>query len=263
MTPSPESASPRRVLVWDAPVRVFHWLLAASFLGAFVTAESERWRLVHVSLGYTVAGLVLWRLVWGVMGTRHARFSSFVRGPGAVMTYLRSLLGNRAEHHVGHNPAGGWAIVALLTGSAVLTLTGWATYQDLGPGWLEDLHEGLGNGLLALVAVHVLGVVVSSRLHRENLVRSMLDGRKDADASQGISRAWPSLAALMVVAVLGFWGWQATQAPDAGGAFLAGDPSQQVQGARTGQGDGREQGRSERRERHEHRERHGATSGRD
>lgn len=204
-----------RVLVWDAPVRVFHWLLAASFIGAFVTAESERWRLVHVTLGYTVGGLVLFRLLWGLVGTRHARFAAFVRGPRAVAGYLRSLLSGTPQHTVGHNPAGALAIVGLLGGALLLVGSGWATYNDLGPGFLEDLHEGLGNGLLALVVVHVLGVIVSSRLHGENLVRAMVTGHKQGTPEEGIRHAWRSLAVLMLAAVLGFWGWQYNQAPDA------------------------------------------------
>jgi cytochrome b len=204
-----------RVLVWDAPVRVFHWLLAASFIGAFVTAESERWRLVHVTLGYTVGGLVLFRLLWGLVGTRHARFAAFVRGPRAVAGYLRSLLSGNPQHTVGHNPAGALAIVGLLGGALLLVGSGWATYNDLGPGFLEDLHEGLGNGLLALVVVHVLGVIVSSRLHGENLVRAMVTGHKQGTPDEGIRHAWRSLAVLMLAAVLGFWGWQYNQAPDA------------------------------------------------
>ncbi len=208
------ATTPRRVLVWDAPVRVFHWLLAASFIGAYLTAESERWRLVHVSLGYTVGALVVFRLLWGLLGTRYARFASFVRGPRAVFRYLRSLPGGRAEHHVGHNPAGALAIVGLLVAALVIAASGWAVYNDLGGDWLEDLHEVAANAMLALVAVHVLGVIVSSRLHHENLVRSMVDGRKQALPGEGIASAWRSVAALMVVAVAGFWTWQWTQAPD-------------------------------------------------
>ena len=93
-------------LVWDLPVRLFHWLLVLCFAGAWLTAESEHWRLVHVTLGYTMAALVAFRIVWGLLGTRYARFSSFVRGPSAVLAYLRSLSGPKPEHHTGHNPAG-------------------------------------------------------------------------------------------------------------------------------------------------------------
>jgi cytochrome b len=116
---------------------------------------------------------------------------------------------------VGHNPAGALAIVGLLGGALLLVGTGWATYNDIGPGALEELHEGLGNALLALVAVHVLGVIVSSRLHGENLVRAMVTGHKQGTPEEGIRHAWRSLAVVMLAAVLGFWGWQYTQAPDA------------------------------------------------
>lgn len=213
MTLETSTPTPRAVLVWDAPVRVFHALLAASFIGAYVSAESERWRLLHVSLGYTVGALVVFRLLWGLLGTRHARFANFVRGPRAVARYLRSLVDGQAEHHVGHNPAGALAIVGLLAAALVIVASGWAIYNDVGGGWLEELHEGAANAMLALVFVHVAGVIVSSRLHHENLLRSMLDGRKQALPADGISHAWRSLAALMVVAVAGFWSWQWTQAP--------------------------------------------------
>jgi cytochrome b len=216
-SPAQPDASPRRVLVWDAPVRVFHWLLAASFIGAFLTAESERWRLVHVTLGYTVGGLVVFRVLWGLLGTRHARFADFVRGPRAVVAYLKSLFGGGAAGHpVGHNPAGAWAILGMLAGSALIVASGWASYQEIGGEWLEELHEGAANAVLALVFVHVAGVIVSSWRHHQNLVRSMIDGRQFGRPEDGIRSAWRSLAALMVVAVLGFWSWQWTQAPDPG-----------------------------------------------
>jgi cytochrome b len=215
-------AKPTSILVWDAPVRVFHWLLAACFIGAFVTAESERWRLLHVTLGYTVGGLVVFRLLWGLLGTRYARFRSFVRGPRAVKAYLLSLWRGQAPHSVGHNPAGALAIVGLLAAALVLVASGWATFQGLGGGWLEDLHEGVANAMLALVAVHVVGVAVSSRLHHENLVRAMVTGRKQGTPEDGIRQAWRSVAALMVVAVAGFWTWQLLQAPDAGATFAQG-----------------------------------------
>src|SRR5581483_3604771 len=103
-----------KVLVWDVPTRVFHWLLALSFVGAFATAESERYRDVHVLLGYTVAGLIAFRLAWGLVGTRYARFRAFAFGPRRVLTYVKSLFGRAPQHYVGHNPAGSVAIYALL-----------------------------------------------------------------------------------------------------------------------------------------------------
>lgn len=211
----------REVLVWDAPVRVVHWLLVASFLGAFVTAESERWRLLHVSLGYAVGGLVAFRVIWGLVGTRHARFSSFVRGPSALMRYLRSLAAGRPERHAGHNPAGAVAILALLGLAAALAVTGHALYIDFGGNAMEDWHEALANAMLAIVALHVAAVVVMSLLHRENLVKSMLTGRKRVDPSEAISSPWRALAALVFASVLLCTGWLAWTAPSAPGSLHA------------------------------------------
>ena len=202
-----------RILVWDAPVRVFHWLMVLCFAGAYLTAETERWRLVHVTLGYTMAGLVAFRLLWGLVGTRHARFAGFVRGPAAVWRYLRSLRGGAPEPHVGHNPAGALAIVALLVLAALVTVSGWSVYTDLGGEWLEELHEGLANAMLAVVGLHVGAVVFSSWLHHENLVGAMISGRKPGPAADAVRSAWRSVAALLLVAVLAFWWAEWRQAP--------------------------------------------------
>lgn len=217
---SPADAMPSRPaqrlpLIWDAPVRVFHWLGMLCFAGAYLTAESERWRLVHVTLGYTLAGLIAFRVVWGFIGTRHARFNDFVRKPAAALAYLRSLLVGKPASHAGHNPAGALAIVAMLTLAAGVTATGWLTYAEWGGDLFEDAHEALANLMLAVVGVHVAAVVVSSRLHRENLVLAMFTGRKDAPPTEGIRRAWHGLAVLMLVAVLSFWWMQWRDAPPA------------------------------------------------
>jgi Prokaryotic cytochrome b561 len=129
------------------------------------------------------------------------------------MAYLRSLWSRHPQHHVGHNPAGALAIVALLVAALVITASGHAAYSALGGEWLKDLHEGAASMMLLLVGVHVAGVVVSSWLHRQNLVRAMLTGRKAASPQEGIRHAWRSLAALMLVAVLGFWWLQWQGAP--------------------------------------------------
>jgi cytochrome b len=204
------------VLVWDAPVRVFHWLLVLCFAGAYVTAESEHWRLAHVTLGYTVGGLVAFRVVWGRLGTRYARFADFVRGPRAVAAYLASMGRRQPEHHTGHNPAGALAIVALLGLAAVTVGFGWATYDDLGGEWLARVHASAGNLMLAVVGVHVAGVLAGSWLHRENLVRAMFTGRKRGRPGEGIRRAWGPLAALLLAAVLGYWvlAWRDAPRPD-------------------------------------------------
>lgn len=209
------------VLVWDAPLRVFHWLLALSFTGAYLSAESERWRLVHVTLGYTMAGLVVFRIIWGLIGPRHARFVNFVRSPGAALRYLRSLVDRNPEHHAGHNPAGGLAIVALLALAALTTAFGWATYNELGGDWLSELHETSANLMLGVIVVHLIGVAVGSWAHRENLVSAMLTGRKPGTPADAIRRSWRIVAAGLLVAVLGFWWLQWHNAPAAADAGAA------------------------------------------
>lgn len=217
-TANGSAESLRPVKIWDAPVRVFHWLMVLCFAGAWITSDSEHWRLLHVTFGYTMAGLVGFRLLWGLLGTRHARFTDFVRGPRAVAAYAGSLLRGRPEHHVGHNPAGAVAIVALLVLTLIVTAAGWATYNEVGGEWLEELHEGAANTMMAVVLVHVAGVLLGSWMHGENLVRSMVTGRKLGTPGDAIRRAWGGLAALMLAAVLGFWWLQWQDAPTAGGA---------------------------------------------
>jgi cytochrome b len=203
----------KRILVWDAPTRLFHWLLAASFAGAFLTGDSERWRDVHLLLGYTVAGLIGFRLVWGLIGTRYARFRSFLFSPREMLRYLRSLAAGSPQHHLGHNPAGSLAIFLLLALGLMTAATGYATYNELGGEWLAELHEACAFAMLAVVGVHIAGVVVSSLLHRENLVRAMITGRKAGEPSQSIRRSHAWLAAGMLAVVAAFWVWYPTTQP--------------------------------------------------
>lgn len=176
--PSRASTATDRIKVWDLPTRLFHWSLGASFAGAWLTADSERWIGVHTTLGYVFAGLIAFRLVWGLIGTKYSRFSSFVRGPRAVRRYAASILARNPEHHVGHNPAGGWAVLALLGLGAVTAASGYFAFNDLGGDWLEELHEGAASAMLALVFVHIGAVLLSSVIHGENLVRAMWTGFK-------------------------------------------------------------------------------------
>jgi cytochrome b len=195
----------QRILVWDVPTRVFHWLLVLSFGGAFLTAESERYRDIHVVLGYTLLGLLGFRLLWGFVGTRYARFRSFLFKPGEVVAYVRSLLGGKPAHYVGHNPAGS-AAIWLLLGLGILTAaSGVLLFQDIGGEALEEVHELVPNAMLAVVLVHIAGVVVSSLMHRENLVRSMVTGFKTAAPEHGIRRSYLWLGVIMLAAVIAFW----------------------------------------------------------
>jgi cytochrome b len=212
---APAAPAARKVLIWDAPVRVFHWLMVLCFAGAYLSAESERWRLLHVTLGCTMAGLVAFRIVWGLVGPRTARFASFVRGPKAVARYLGAMLRGRPEHHTGHNPAGAWAILGLLALTLLIAATGWALFNGPGGDSWEEAHELAANAMLALVGVHVAGVLFASWLHRENLVGAMVTGRKVAPPQDALRSAWRSVAALMLVAVLASWWWQWQAAPSA------------------------------------------------
>ena len=183
------------VRVWDPLVRVFHWTLAAAFLTAYLV-EGD-WLGLHVVAGYTVLGLVLFRLVWGAIGTRHARFTDFVRSPAVVLAYLKDALVIRARRYLGHNPAGGAMVIALLVSLTFTAVSGLALYgygEFSGPlaglmqgipgllgNALEDTHEFFANFTLLLVLLHLAGVALASLQHGENLVRSMVTGRKQQE----------------------------------------------------------------------------------
>lgn len=189
----------REIPVWDPVVRLAHWAVAISFFIAYVTAEDAL--RVHVWAGYLIGGLVAARILWGFVGPRHARFVDFVCRPAAVFAYLRDLLTGSARRYLGHSPAGGAMVVALLIGLAGTVGTGlllYAVEKQSGPlaGWvvrpeqppppvdladaLEELHELAANLTLTLVLFHLAGVALASFVHRENLPRAMVTGRKRA-----------------------------------------------------------------------------------
>jgi cytochrome b len=204
--------------VWDLPTRIFHWTLAASFAGAYVLSESERLRSIHVALGYTVLGLLAFRLVWGFVGPRYARFRSFIHSPVAALRYLRDELRGCAPRYLGHNPAGSWAVYGLLILGLATGVTGYLNLNELGGESMEDLHEAFANAWLVLVGLHILGVVLSSVMQRENLARSMITGLKRGVAADAEPRTARGLGLAMAAAILGFWGWTATSGSLAPGA---------------------------------------------
>ena len=193
------------IRVWDAPTRVFHWLLVFSFAGAYLTSESERWSLVHITLGYTLGGLIAFRLIWGFVGTRYARFTSFVKGPSEVLQYAKSMATLKPKHFVGHNPLGAVAIVLLIVSGIAIVVTGYAAFNEIGGEWVAELHEIASHIMLILVGIHIVGVIAASWLHKENLARAMVNGFKQGKAADGISRVWVSVAVVLVATVLGFW----------------------------------------------------------
>jgi len=169
---------PATVKVWDPFVRVCHWSLVGLFLLAYVTGDEVE--QVHIAAGYIIAGLLALRILWGFVGPRHARFSDFVRSPRAVLAYLRDVTLLRAPRYLGHNPAGGAMVVALIVMLIGTSTTGYMMTTDTfwGAAWVEEVHEVLANLTVGLVVVHVLGVLVASFEHRENLVTGMITGRK-------------------------------------------------------------------------------------
>ena len=208
------------IRVWDLPVRLFHWSLVTFFTVAYLTSEDEN--IWHIYSGYAVLGLIAFRALWGFIGTKHARFADFLSSPAAVVAYLMGLATGNARHYPGHNPAGGWMIVALLASLLVISISGLKLYaieegkgllagnsyligeaqadagdddeksealargtgrrlaeadKEAGEFW-EELHEISTNVTLALIALHIAGVFVSGKLHRENLVKAMITGVK-------------------------------------------------------------------------------------
>lgn len=210
--------STTKIRVWDPFVRLFHWSLVTCFFVAYLSGEEES--MVHINSGYAVIGLVLARLVWGFIGSKYARFSQFLYSPGRLTRYLKDFTAGRPEHYNGHNPAAAWMIFTLLICLALTSISGLKVYGIEGHGPLaslqadqpadstlfgliqnaqasrghdrddeheneeeemwEEVHEIFANLTLLLVIVHVAGAIAASRVHKENLVKAMITGTKDA-----------------------------------------------------------------------------------
>lgn len=164
--------------IWDPLVRIFHWGLVASFAIAWFTAESLEG--LHHWAGYAAAALIAFRLIWGLIGPRYARFSQFVKGPATVMSFIMAMLSGKEKRHLGHNPAGAAMILALLATVAATAFTGWmmTLAQYAKANWVESLHETAANLTLILIIVHVLAVFYVGWKHKENLAKSMVTGQK-------------------------------------------------------------------------------------
>jgi len=209
------------VRIWDLPTRLFHWLFAAACVTAWVSGDDPRYTDLHLYAGYVALGLVVFRLMWGVVGGRYARFTQFVKGPAAVRAHLQQLFDHSRPHEAGHNPLGALAILLMLMLVLVLGMTGLVVLGgEEGFGPLAGLfsiaqgvqvhvwHEALAWLLLGLVVVHLAGVALESRLQHQNLPRSMLTGVKVANADEAEPRNYPVMAMLMMVLMAAFSvGW--------------------------------------------------------
>ncbi|WP_296510022.1 cytochrome b/b6 domain-containing protein [Rhodoferax sp.] len=223
---APAQAARRRVV--DAPTRVFHWLFALSFLGAYLTADGERFRLLHITLGYTMAGLLVFRVLYGLLGPRHAGLALLWRKLSGLWPWAQSLKAAvNTTAKADTPPAVNWrqgqnlfmalAIVALLVLVLPLTLSGYATFHEwgdfLGGDWIEDVHEFFGNTVLAVVLAHIAAIVGLSLLRRKNLAAQMVTGRVDGPGPDLAKRNHAWLAALLLCAVLAYWTWEWQQSP--------------------------------------------------
>lgn len=203
-----------KIYVWDKFVRIFHWSLVVFFIISYLTGENES--DLHIYSGYIILGLVIARIVWGFIGSKHARFTDFVKRPGEVMAYTRGMTSGHPEHYLGHNPLGGVMVIVMLLILLVTTISGlklYAVEEGKGPFanshqispltkayahgdedddtskhkharndedeeiW-EEIHEVAVNLMLALIVLHIAGVIVSGRLHKESLIKAMLTGYK-------------------------------------------------------------------------------------
>ena len=199
------------IKVWDILVRIFHWSLVIAFFIAYFTGEEEN--IWHIYAGYTVLGLISFRVIWGFIGTKYARFSNFIYSPSTALQYLKGLIMKHPKHYLGHNPAGGWMVILLLTSLFVVTVSGLKVYAiEEGKGPLassseialvsesyansdeyeneeeheeeefwEEIHEGATNFTLLLIFFHIIGVIVSSKYHKENLIKAMITGKKNSN----------------------------------------------------------------------------------
>lgn len=209
---SVSSTSVRKVRVWDLPTRLFHWSLLALVVVAWLTGEEEGAAVIHRMAGEAVAGLLVFRVVWGFIGGEHARFADFAAGPDAIIAHVRDLLGKSPTRHLGHNPLGGVAVFLLLLNLAVIVATGLFSGGEHNAGpfaglWgnnLSEVHEVAFRVLQALVAVHILGVVVETIRGRDPLVPAMITGRKTRRADEfGQDARRAGLIALLVAVGLG------------------------------------------------------------
>lgn len=198
---------PQKCQVWDAPTRVFHWLMVFGFTTCYLTGDNDRWALAHITAGYMILGLILFRLLWGFIGTRHARFRNFICGPRAVMDYVVCLCRNNTKHYAGHNPAGAIAIFALIVLGILVTVSGIMVNEEMNYPGLEEIHDISSNVMLATVFVHITGVIISSLLHRENLIGAMISGCKPNCERDSIDQTYRWLGFTLVAFVSLFWIW--------------------------------------------------------
>jgi len=187
------------VLVWDFPIRIFHWLLVVSFAGAWLTSESEAQQMFHYAFGYSACALVLFRIIWGIVGTRYARFTQFIKGPVETIHHIKSLLTGKQHAGLGHNPAGALAMISLMILILLISLTGYWSVREFLGDFMNGAHEAIANLTLVVVVIHIAAAIIMSFLQKENLVRSMVTGNKQGMPEQAIRYPMYSVGAGLAV----------------------------------------------------------------
>ncbi|APF18588.1 putative cytochrome b [Caldithrix abyssi DSM 13497] len=197
-----------RVLVWDLPTRIFHWLFAGGFFVAAIFAfgfgEHSPFFSYHAIFGLIIFLIVVLRVLWGFIGTRYARFDSFTFSPKSVFEYLKGALRGDGNKYVGHNPGSAYAIFAMLIMMIGLGITG--IMLGTGNEWVEELHEILAYAMISVVVLHIMGVLLHIIRHRENIIASMIHGKKEVEAHQAISSSRPIIGVIFLV-LTGAWAW--------------------------------------------------------
>lgn len=195
-----------KFLIWDLPTRLFHWLLASSVVLAFGIAQFVEKETplfyMHVVFGVLAGLLILWRLLWGFVGTKHARWKELFFSPTSTIKYFTDVLKGRGTYYAGHNPGGSFVVLLILGGVALAVVSGILNAQS---ELFEELHEIVPVLVMGLVVVHVVGVILAMKMHDENYVLAMVTGQKRAQTNEAIASSSPLAAIVMLLVVIGPW----------------------------------------------------------
>ena len=196
----------KRMLVWDSPIFITHWLLAFCFVGAILTQESEKFRLVHVTLGYTMLGIVGFRLIWGLIGSKYARFTTMKPRFLRVRENIQAILSGNKEFSIGLNAIGFIAAYLLMGLVLLVSASGYLVFNEIGPELISEMHELAGNLLIAVVVVHVASIVLNAIYQRLQKSNAEVATKIGVLAQRARPYKWVSIIILLIV--IYFWGIQ-------------------------------------------------------
>ena len=190
----------KTVKVWDLPIRFFHWSIALAFTIAWITSESESYRDIHFLSGYFLMSMMSLRIIYGFIGSKYAKFNNFIK-PSNIIPYIKNI---KTTHYLGHNPIGALGVLFLIFGILATTIVGhYLSYEE--KEILEELHEFLASATLTVVFIHILGVIISSKIHKENLPKSMITGNKQTTEKEAESvKSRPILAIIGLAISIAF-----------------------------------------------------------